>query len=295
MPDPNRLLRTLRQAIQAFRATPGRDGRLVRLKDVQEVLVAGDLHGNIENFRQLLGRAKLTHNPGRHLVLQELIHGSGRYPDGGDKSHQLVDLLAALKCEFPGQVHLLLGNHELAQWLGHEIAKKDDSLCTLFRSGVATAYGASADAVYAAYLDLFAVVPLALRTPNRIFLSHSVPSAKRLESFDPEVLTREELPPAELHWGGGLHALLWGRDSRPETVAEFLRKVDADLIVTGHIPAPNGFEAPNDRQLILDSQGMSACYCLFPTDRPLLHADLLGFVQRLRKEQVRASVPADLS
>ena len=37
MPDPDRLLRTLQQAIQAFRDTPGRKGRLVRLQDVDYV------------------------------------------------------------------------------------------------------------------------------------------------------------------------------------------------------------------------------------------------------------------
>src|SRR5437773_2092872 len=57
MPDPVRLLRTLRQAEQAFRATPGRRGRLIALDDAAEVLVAGDLHGNVENFRLLLRRA----------------------------------------------------------------------------------------------------------------------------------------------------------------------------------------------------------------------------------------------
>ena len=59
-----------------------------------------------------------------------------------------------------------------------------------------------------------------------------------------------------------------GRDTRPATVAACLQKVDADLLVSGHIPCERGFDAPNDRQLILDSMGTPACYCLFPTGRP---------------------------
>src|SRR5438093_9801081 len=116
MPDPDRLLRTLRQATKAFRDTPGRRGRVVLLEDAADVLVAGDLHGNLANFRRLLERADLRAFPRRHLVLQELIHGEGHYPAGGEKSHQLVDLAAALKCQYPWRVHVLLGNHELAQW-----------------------------------------------------------------------------------------------------------------------------------------------------------------------------------
>src|SRR5438270_5892531 len=180
MPDPHRLLRTLAQAVAAFRGTPGRRGRMVQLENAGEVLVAGDLHGNVENFRLLLEKARLGKHPERHLVLQELVHGPFCYPAGGDKSHQLVDLLAALKCQHPRQVHLLLGNHELAQWTGQAIAKSDSELNSLFRAGVDTAYGARAAEIYAAYLYLFAVVPLAVRTGNRVFLSHSLPNSARL-------------------------------------------------------------------------------------------------------------------
>src|SRR5436309_765622 len=99
MPHPERLLNTLRQAAAAFRTTPGRSGRLVRLDAGAEVLVAGDLHGSVENFRALLQLADLAREPQRHLIVQELVHGLLSYPEGGDKSHQLLDVVAALKCQ----------------------------------------------------------------------------------------------------------------------------------------------------------------------------------------------------
>jgi Calcineurin-like phosphoesterase len=281
MPDPTRLLRTLTQAIESFRNTPGRRGRMVRTENAGEVLAAGDLHGNVENFRLLLEKAQLGKNPHRHLILQELIHGPFRYPTGGDKSHQLVDLLAALKCQYPLQVHLLLGNHELAQWTGQAIAKSESELNASFREGLDTAYGARATAIYAAYLQLFAVVPLAVRTPNRIFLSHSLPKAARLEHFDAAILERETHEEHDLRPGGAIHALLWGRDTSPTTVERFLQKVDAELLVTGHIPCQRGFDVPNDRQLILDCMGAPACYGLIPLNRPLTHQQLVDCIQTL--------------
>jgi hypothetical protein len=281
MPDPTRLLRTLAQAHRAFQETPGRRGRLVCLESAAEVMVAGDLHGNVENFRLLLEKAQLAKHPGRHLVLQEVVHGPFTYPLGGDKSHQLVDLVAALKAQHPRQVHFLLGNHELSQWTGQAIAKKDDELNDLFLTGVRAAYGARAGEIYAAYLQLFAVVPLALRSANRVYLSHSLPSAARLEKFDPAILKQEATPFEELEPGGSIHALLWGRDTRAETAAAFLHKVDADLLITGHIPCPNGYDVPNDRQVILDAQRAPACYVLFPTDRPLTQAELVGCIGTL--------------
>ncbi len=284
MPDPLRLLRTVHEAARLFRATPGRRGRLVELTGATEVLVGGDLHGNLTNFRLLLERADLRSHPGRHLVLQEVIHSAVEYAGGGDKSHQLLDLLAALKCQFPHQVHLLLGNHELAQWTDRWIAKGETNLISYFRQGVTTAYGPHAEKIYGAYLDLFSSAPVALRTPNRVFLSHSLPRAALLERFDPALLERDAVDRSELLPGGTVHALVWGRDTSPDHVTAFLRKVDADLLITGHIPAEGGFEVPNDRQIILDSLGEKAGYCLFPAGRPLTHAELVGCVQLLSTE-----------
>jgi hypothetical protein len=281
MPDPERILSTLRRAIQSFRTTPGRRGRVVALDGASEVFVSGDLHGNLENFRQLLLRADLAHHPTRHFVLQEVIHGPFCYPAGGDKSHQLLDLMAALKCQFPRQVHFLLGNHELAQYTQRRISKGDLDLNQSFREGVGTAYGGRAPEVYAVYQELLGIVPLALRTTNRVLLTHSLPPASRLADFDPAVLERDVSGDGDVVPGGAVHSLVWGRDTRAETAAAFLAKLDADLLITGHVPCDNGFDTPNDRQLILDSLGSPACYCLFPTDRPLTHAELVHHVSTL--------------
>ena len=121
---------------------------------------------------------------------------------------------------------------------------------------------------------MIAAAPLVVRTANRIFVSHSLPSEPRMDNFRYEDLLRDTRP-EDLEWHGSAYALVWGRDTRPANVAAFLTKVDADLLVTGHIPLETGFTAPNDRQLILDSMGSPAGYALIPIDRPLNHAMLL--------------------
>ncbi len=281
MPNPDRLRATLRRAAAAFRATPGRRGRFVALDGATEVFATGDLHGSLANFRPLLERADLGGHPGRHLVLQEVIHGPFRYPGGGDKSHQLVDLLAALTCQYPGRVHFLPGNHELAQATGREIGKAEDDLNRRFRAGVAEAYAPHDEEVYALYLELFAAAPLAVRTPNRVLLTHSLPNRTALAAFDPAALERDPTAAADLLPGGSVYALVWGRDTREETAAAFLARMDADLLVTGHVPCDRGFDAPNGRQLVLDCLGNPACYCLFPADRALAHEELVGCVSAL--------------
>lgn len=281
MPDPQRLLRTIRQATLAFRATPGRRGRVVTLANADDVFVVGDLHGNVANFRDLLQKADLARNPRRHLVVQELIHGPYRYPDGGDQSHRLVDLVAALKGQYPDRVHYLLGNHELSQATNRMIGKGDEDYNEVFLRGVHTAYGTMGADVWAAYWELFSACPLAVRTANRVFISHSLPPASKLEAFDPAHLERDIPEEADLLPGGSVHSIVWGRDTRPENVAAFLAKVDADWLITGHISCDRGFTFPNDRQVILDALGPNAGYCLLPATRTLTQEELIQCVTTL--------------
>src|SRR5262249_42275648 len=144
------------------------------------------------------------------------------------------------------------------------ISKSGGELTSLYRQGVDTAYGSQAEAIYEAHLNLFAALPVALRTANRVFLSHSLPQFERAHSFQPSLLEEEEVPDSEWRLGGSLHSMIWGRDTSEETVTQFLGKVEADLLVTGHIAAPEGYAVPNSRQLILDSAGPVASYCIFP-------------------------------
>src|SRR5262249_13565686 len=106
------------------------------------------------------------------------------------------------------------------------------------------------------------------------------PSAVKLKNFNLADLERETRPD-DLETSGPVYAFAWGRDTRAEHVAAFLAKVDADLLVTGHIPADGGWAAPNDRQLILDSLGIPAGFALIPATRPLTHAELLQCVGTL--------------
>ena len=274
-------LSTLRRAADRCRAVPGRRGRLLLLQDADEVLVAGDMHGHVENFRQAMLRADLPRHPRRHLVLQELIHGPFRYPGGGDRSHQLVDLACALIGQNPGRVHYLPGNHELAQLTGRRIGKVESDLNEQFVQGVQTAYASRADEVMAAYLELWRAVPLAIRTEGGLFLSHSLPSLGMLPDFTLAALERDPTPEADLLPGGPAYSLVWGRDHRPETVAGFLAKVGADALATGHVPVEGGHQRPSERHLVLDTQGNPAAVALLPGNRRVESEELATRVQLL--------------
>lgn len=278
MPDPDKIIRLVNQATTACRTTPGRSGRLITLTQADDVFVAGDLHGHVGHFQTILQRAELDRHPRRHLVLQELIHGPFLYPRGGDKSHQLLDLFAALKVQYPDRVHFLPGNHEFAQITNRPIARCSGELNSIFYAGVAHAYGQRAMAVAIAYKNLILAAPLAIRTPNSVFLSHSIPPLAAIDNWAFHDLTAEELPPEAYQPAGSVFELVWGRDVAVETVNKFLDKVKAELLITGHLPCDEGFRVPNERQVVLDSQEPPAGYCLFPVDRSLTHSELVACV-----------------
>jgi hypothetical protein len=275
MPDPARLKLTLRRAIQHFQETPGRSGRFIQLQDVDEVFIAGDLHGQIANFKEILTLADLKAHPRRHLVIQEVVHGPYRYTEtGGDQSHRMLDLIAALKCTFPSRVHMLVGNHELAQWTNRKILKGNEDVNELFRIGVDTAYGEDAAEIYQLYGEMVMVMPLAIRTPNRVFLSHTLPNADWLQNWNLDSIKQDEYPHEAIKYGGYIYAICWGRDVEADTVRRYLEIVDADLLISGHIPC-SGHLLPNPQQLILDCKARPAGCCLFSTLEPLTQAQLV--------------------
>jgi hypothetical protein len=238
-----------------------------------DVVVSGDLHGNLDNLRAIWKLADLDAHPNRHLVLQEFVHGTARYPQGGCMSHRMLDLLAALKVKYPQRLHLVLGNHELSQWTGRKIAKDDVYFNDLFEEGVARVYGERSKEILEAYDHLFASMLLGVLLPSRVLVCHSIPEARHLATFDPSVFERMGLSEEDLGKGSSVYQLVWGRDVREETATRFAEMMDVEILVTGHIAQEAGYAIPNSKQIILDSMASPATIAFlpvqpsYPTDR----------------------------
>ncbi|RMF83384.1 MAG: hypothetical protein D6744_04795 [Planctomycetota bacterium] len=249
--DAEGACRLLSEAAALLRDDPIRRGSLLTFGSAGQVVMTGDMHGNVRNFEKLQRYCQLERSPGRYVVLHELIH---REVYNGDETDDSIDLLlraAQWKCDFPDNVFFLQSNHELAQLRGQEITKGGRSVLHDFAAGVEMRFGDGRDRVLAAVNEYIAALPLAARTANGIFMCHSLPDPMLLPGFDigifDRVPTDQELSP-----GGAAYALVWGRFQTPGEIDAFAQRLGVEHFIVGHTPQEFGY-ARIGRMIILAS------------------------------------------
>jgi hypothetical protein len=276
------IVATFGRAGDANRRMPGRQGSTIVLTPelADEVMITGDMHGNRRNFNRIRRIAALEKYPRRHLVLQEVCHGGPSYPNGGCMSHTILEDAAELVAKHPQQVHLILGNHEMAELTDFPIRKNNQLLNLLFRLGLRHMYGTAEEAVREAIIRFLWTCPLAVRLSQGVLVAHSLPEGVDFRGFDPSVLLRD-LVADDGTDGKDVFRMLWGRDYRRENARVFCELVGAKLLITGHEPCHEGFVAPNDLQIILDCCGDKAAYVILPLGVELSHAEVMQRVEVL--------------
>ena len=272
------VMRLMADAAKAVAANPFRRGNLIELPAQGDVVITGDLHGHLHNFRRIVKAADLPGHPRRHLVLQELLHAM--YTDTPDRSHELLEEVAILKNVYPARVHLILANHDLAELLGLDVLKKGRSVLRAFAEAIEEAYSFNKDVVRKAYLRFLRSLPWAAATATGLFICHSVPPQKHLGLFSRQLFTEPDAD-AELSKTSPAFYLTWGRDLTGATAADFARRVGASLIITGHHPCRNGHAQPNPHTVILDSKDANGAYVVLPLDQPVSQDDVLARIRHL--------------
>jgi hypothetical protein len=196
---------------------------------------------------------------------------------------------AELKCRFPSQVHFLLANHDVAQIHGEGLMKAGASLCEAFNKGVKREFRERSAVVNVAISEFFLSQPLAIRLPNGIFCSHSLPTDAHVESYDCTVFDRDLVGPDYKRRTGPVYQLIWGRHTTPVGAATFADKVGARILITGHQPQEEGYCVNGPRHLILSSEHNQGVF--LPLDLADEY-DMDGLVARL-KRFAAVDIPAE--
>lgn len=280
MTDPDHAAEIFLEAARLNREDPLRTGSLLAFPGYGQLVMTGDLHGHRRNFQRLQHYCDLERFGARHVVLHEIIHEEVDSIDALDRSHEVWLDAARWKCAFPDQVHFLQSNHELAQLNRHEITKNGRVVTKAFEDVVLAAYGKVAPAVLDGMYTFIRSLPLAGRTVNRVFLSHSLPGPREITTFDPTVLSRVPTE-ADLVERGSAHSLVWGRYQTASALATLRDLLDVDFFLCGHQPQDAGFDVLHDCMIILASDHNHGVFLSLDLNKPATLESLTSHIRPL--------------
>lgn len=257
--------------------------RILRILDSRKLLVCTDLHGNLEDFRQIVKCfiELQTKEPSAFLLFSgDLIHGpsptdEAQWPASFgefyiDKSVQVVEEFMELQEKFPGQVACLLGNHEHSHIGGPHTPKFWDDETSHFEKQ------AGADKVDI-FKKLFCSFPLVATTSCGVAICHAAPNveienAAQIETV--EYAGYENCSLSMVYSASVLLCLLWSRVCPSKVARKFLDILSQgrdglDIAVFGHDIVREGFIRIGDEQLQL-----STSFAVEKNKKHLLELDL---------------------
>lgn len=241
-----------RAAAESMRSAPNREGCISKIPSQGRLLATGDLHDNPMHYAKVVSLAALDADPDHHVILQELIHGE-RTMNGLDLSYRMLVKVAQLILDYPGQVHPLLANHELAQMAGHSVSKGGGCMTTRFTDGLEFVFGDDAEGVAEAMGVFVMAMPLAARSDHGIFCSHSLPGPAMMTRFDLDIVERDLVPDDYLPLHGSAWMMVWGRGHTPEQMESIADRWGVSLFLLGHAFVENGIEIGGPRTILLNT------------------------------------------
>jgi hypothetical protein len=244
------IIELLEKGRQANLSDQCRRGNLIYLAGPGRLVVTGDLHGHRRNFERICVFADLANNPDSHVVLQEIIHGGPADSEGGCLSFELLFEVVDYKLQFPDRVHIIMGNHDTAVINQGSVMKDGKEMNRPFRRALRRCYGADSEAAELALRQLLFSQPLAVKSYNRLWVSHSLPSDNYLDKFDCGIFDRP-LKINEPVRPGSVYLLTWGRRHSQKTLDKLAGLLDVDVFILGHQPQEKGFRVAGANLLIL--------------------------------------------
>lgn len=218
---------------------------MIKLPRQGLALVAGDLHGNMRDFHKIMGIWEDQLTKENHLILTgDLIHAMGHR---SDKSLEILEEIMGY-CKKFENFHLLLGNHEWATITKLRLYKGGVNQTQNFNELLKRKFGEEWEEKLKKYINFFKKLPLAVKTVNKVFISHAGPP-KNINSLN-EMMNitingySNNLP---------LYELLWHRhgDYRKKDVDQFLENIGCRAMIVGHTPV-DGYKLIGN-QLIISS------------------------------------------
>jgi predicted phosphodiesterase len=193
-----------------------REPRLIELKEFQHVVFVGDTHGDLEATQRVIERYVRS---GTAIVFL------GDYVDRGPHSRGNLQYLLQLKIEYPQQLYLLQGNHEVwRDYPGHP----------------ADFWESLPPEELELYAEPLAQLPWAVSTPNGLLALHgALPAVNDLRAIHDIVYGSQEW--WQITWGDWQDApghFLGDHGGRPQFGRDYFKRqmerFQKNVLVRGH-------------------------------------------------------------
>ncbi len=255
---PQEVIDLLNSAVKANAADRFRRGNLICLPADAQLIVAGDIHGHRRNFERTVTFADLAHNPDRHVVLQEIIHGGPQDSQGGCLSYKLLFDVARYKLDFPDRVHIIMSNHDTAFISDIRVMKDGKEMNRSMRAAINREFKQESERVKLAIRQFLFSQPLAVKCENRIWISHSLPAGRYINKFDWKIMDRQ-LKINDVVKPGLGYLLTWGRKHSQAQLDKVAELLDVDFFILGHQPQEPGWCKAGRNLIILSSEHNHGC------------------------------------
>jgi len=255
---PQTIIDLLNKGIEANNADSFRRGNVIDLPAEGWLIISGDIHGHRRNFERIIAFADLPHKPDRHVVLQEIIHGGPENSQGGCLSYKLLFDAVRYKLSFPDRVHIIMGNHDTAFINDSEVMKDGKEMNRAMCQALEREFQQASTDIKLAIRQFLFSQPLAARCDNRIWLSHSLPSDRFSDKFDPQILDRQ-LEISDCEKPGSAYLLTWGRRHSQALLDKMAKLFDVDIFILGHQPQQQGWYQAGKNLIIIASDHDHGC------------------------------------
>jgi len=249
---PQQIIEICEKAAQLNYSNQLRSGNIILMPENGRLIISGDLHGHRRNFEKIARFADLDNNPETFVVLQEVIHGGPEDDLGGCLSYDLLFSAIKYKIQFPRQVHLILGNHDTAVICNSDVMKAGKEMNQAMKAALQRKFATDYDDIDCAIKQYLLSQPLAVKCPNGIWISHSLPGNRFLNSFNTSVF-HKKLNHVDMQRPNPVYLLTWGRRHGQKTLDKLAALLEVDVFVVGHQPQETGWAKGGNNLIILAS------------------------------------------
>ncbi len=227
-------------------------GKLVTLPKDKEIVIVGDLHGDLSSLKKIIAQTRLERRLEQGEAVLIIL---GDYIDRGPQQVEVLTTLLQLLTRHPDSVLLLRGNHEGPPDLvatPHDFPKKLKKKLRIEWKPLYNRYRELFNELYTGCiieneaLLIHGGIPTEAKTIEDIAMAHIThPETRHLEEAlwnDPS-----ELPGINVSFRGS------GKRFGPDIAYEFLESFGLKMLIRGHESFKNGYHFYNDKVLTIHS------------------------------------------